>query len=567
MNSEKSDPSDRLRTKKMMELTVPQFQYIKSEHIRVVIADDEPINRIGLKWLLAACPKKMEVVAEACNGEEAVRFAQSLEPDIILMDITMPYMDGISATEAIRKTNSSVKILMLTSRNSEADIQAAIEAGANGYCLKDASPERFMSALDVIRDGNLFLDSSVLSSLKNVIASGAHRRKEIPQTDVSAYQTLSENELEIMALKMKGLDDEEAASTMRISLENFKDTEVRIKAKIIELESRAISNSGGKINSIVKICEICELHYPHNESVCPKDGSALVSEVTTRSPGSTVAGKFEILGFIGRGGGATVYKARHKFLNQLMAIKIIHAEMATDFRMLQRFRYEAESASHLNHPNIVRVHDFGITDTGVPYLAMEYLEGMNLSTHLKEKGPLSRNQLITIFWQVCAALEHAHNNDLVHRDVKPSNIFLSYSLHGEVTAKLVDFGLAKSTSNDKQLNVTQHGQIVGTPWYMSPESCRAQESTPASDIYSLGCTLYECVTGKPPFIGESIADVMFKHLSAKPAQIPMREGAGRSERQLMRLINKCLQKDPADRYANIGEVKAQLFEMLVNLQG
>jgi serine/threonine-protein kinase len=280
-----------------------------------------------------------------------------------------------------------------------------------------------------------------------------------------------------------------------------------------------------------------------------------------------VAGKFEILGYIGRGGGATVYKARHKFLNQLMAVKIIHAEMATDFRMLQRFRYEAESASHLNHPNIVRVHDFGLTDTGTPYLAMEYLEGMNLSTHLREKGPLSRNALITIFWQVCAALEHAHAHGFVHRDVKPSNIFLSYSKHGEVFAKLVDFGLAKSTDFEKQLNVTQHGQIVGTPWYMSPESCRAQDTTPASDIYSLGCTLYECVTGKPPFIGESVTDVMFKHLSAKPPQINMSEEASRSERQLARLINKCLQKDPTDRYSTIAEVKAQLFEMMINLQG
>jgi DNA-binding NarL/FixJ family response regulator/tRNA A-37 threonylcarbamoyl transferase component Bud32 len=551
----------------MMKLTDPQTQHLQSGQLRVVIVDDEPINRIGLKWLLASFSKKVEVVAEACNGQEAVRFAQSLQPDVILMDITMPNMDGISATEMIRKTNTSVKILMLTSRNSERDIQAAIEAGANGYCLKDASPERFMTALEVIRDGNLFLDSSVLHSFKKVIASGAFRKTEIDPSDTLTYKALSENELEIMALKMKGLDDAEAADTMRISLESFKDTEIKIKAKIIELESRAISNGGGRSDSIVKICEVCELHFPYSEIVCPKDGSTLVSEALRRPTGSTVAGKFEILGFIGRGGGATVYKARHKFLNQLMAIKIIHAEMATDFRMLQRFRYEAEAASHLNHPNIVRVHDFGITDTGTPYLAMEYLEGMNLSTHLKEVGPLSKNQLITIFWQICAALEHAHSNGLVHRDVKPSNIFLSYSQHGEVFAKLVDFGLAKSTVNEKQMNVTQHGQIVGTPWYMSPESCRAQDSTAASDIYSLGCTLYECVTGKPPFIGVSVTDVMFKHLSAKPAQIVLREDASRSERQLARLINKCLQKDPTDRYSAIAEVKAQLFEMMVNLQG
>jgi DNA-binding NarL/FixJ family response regulator/tRNA A-37 threonylcarbamoyl transferase component Bud32 len=551
----------------MLKLTDPQTQDLQSGQLRVVIADDEPINRIGLKWLLSSFSKKVEVIAEACNGQEAVRFAQSLQPDIILMDITMPFMDGISATEAIRKTNSSVKILMLTSRNSEQDIQAAIEAGANGYCLKDASPERFMTALEVIRDGNLFLDSSVMHSFKNVIAGGANRKQELKNCDTAAYQTLSENELEIMALKMKGLDDAEAADTLCISLESFKDTEIKIKAKIIELESRAISNNGGRSDSIVKICQVCELHYPHSETVCPKDGSTLVSEAVSRPAGSIVAGKFEILGFIGRGGGATVYKARHKFLNQLMAIKIIHAEMATDFSMLQRFRYEAESASHLNHPNIVRVHDFGITDTGTPYLAMEYLEGMNLSAHIKEKGPLSRNQLITIFWQVCAALEHAHSRDLVHRDIKPSNIFLSYSAHGEVFAKLVDFGLAKSTIHEKKLNVTQHGQIVGTPWYMSPESCRAQDFTVASDIYSLGCTLYECVTGKPPFIGESVTDVMFKHISAKPPQIELREDASRSERQLARLINKCLQKDPVNRYSTVAEVKAQLFEMLVNLQG
>ena len=310
-----------------------------------------------------------------------------------------------------------------------------------------------------------------------------------------------------------------------------------------------------------RYCQRCESVFPGDVIRCPDDGEELVDELYSNRIGTTLGGKYELLSFIGKGGGASVFKARHTFLNQNMAVKIIHAEHSTDFTMLQRFRGEAEVASQLNHPNIVKVHDFGITESGTPYLAMECLEGVNLAKHLMLKGKLDWSEIVTIFWQVCAAMEFAHQNQLIHRDIKPSNIFLSRMPNGELVVKLVDFGLAKSVEAKKNTQLTLHGQIVGTPDYMSPESCRGIEYTVASDIYSLGCTMFECLTGAPPFRGNTIAELMYRHIQDDVPELDASYSPLAAERQLATLISRCLQKDPKDRYKNAAEIKNELFNL------
>jgi serine/threonine protein kinase len=427
--------------------------------------------------------------------------------------------------------------------------------------LKDSSPEEFLNALKVVRDGNIFLDAKVMPSLINSFSAKAEKNATCSQK-TDAYAALSDRELEILSMKMRGVKDDEAAKSLNVSLETLQRLELEIKEKMFDLESRPISKRQTSSQSHVRFCETCESVYEPNIEVCPNDGSTLFDEQTSRWLGTILDGKYELLGFLGKGGGASVFKGNHHYLNQQVAIKIIHGEHSTDFTMLKRFRGEAEIASRLNHPNIVQVYDFGVVDSGTPYLVMEYLEGINLANRLRKINYMSPAEMLTIFWQTCSALEYAHQNKVVHRDVKPSNIFLAERSNGEQIVKLLDFGLAKSIEKQTASNaLTAHGQIVGTPDYMSPESCRDGIYTQPSDIYSLGCTMFECLSGAPPFKGDTIVEVMYKHIHDPAPTLFTHSNATPLETSLAKIIAKCLEKNPNRRYNDATEIKNELLEL------
>jgi serine/threonine protein kinase len=502
------------------------------------------------------------VIAEASNGTEALELTTIYSPDVILMDLGMPQMDGITTTRAIRKSKPDTKILVLTSEFGGDKVSQSLEAGANGYCLKDSNPEEFLTALNVVRKGNIYLDAKVMPALLGSMSRKVSKTlMNSKKTD--AYEPLTERELEILSMKMRGISDEETALVLKVSPTTLARMELEIKEKISELEKSSVQNSRRANSQQNRLCEHCNSVFSLDVETCPNDGWVLIDEQTTKWIGTTLDGKYEILSFLGKGGGASVFEGNHKFLNQKVAIKIIHGEHNTDFTMLKRFRSEAEISSKLNHPNIVQVYDFGVTDSGTPYLVLELLEGVSLASHLKLIGKICAKDALSIFWQICSALECAHQHDLVHRDIKPGNIFLTNSMNGDLVVKLLDFGLAKSTRSTAKRGLTIHGQVVGTPDYMSPETCRGLEYTRASDIYSLGCTMFECLSGSLPFRGDTIAEMMYRHINDPAPQAFRKESATPLDTNSARIVSKCLEKDPSCRYASATQIKNELLMLSV----
>jgi serine/threonine protein kinase len=269
--------------------------------------------------------------------------------------------------------------------------------------------------------------------------------------------------------------------------------------------------------------------------------------------GSTFAGRFEILSVLGSGGMSTVYKAKHLLLDRFVAVKVILAGQLHP-KAVRRFQQEAKTATALNHPNIATVREFGQDPSGCLYLVMDFVEGITLSDAIKETGSLSPERVEKIISQVCDGLKHAHDNGVIHRDLKPANIILSNGPDGE-TPKIVDFGIAKLVSEENQSNLTQTGEMFGTPNYMSPEQCLGKPVDKRSDIYSMGCVTYECVTGAPPFASESVLATLASHVSESPDF-----SSFKWQNNLRNAVERSLEKAPEDRWQSIDEFAQCLQE-------
>lgn len=275
-------------------------------------------------------------------------------------------------------------------------------------------------------------------------------------------------------------------------------------------------------------------------------------------PGEKI-GKYEVINEIGRGGMSIVYKARDHELNRLVAIKVMLKQSADDTLNLLRFQQEARAASKLNHPNIVELHDFNTTDDGTPYLVMSYLNGVSLADAIKNEGSFSLGRWLSVMIQACDALDHAHTAGIVHRDIKPSNFVLAQE-HGNEVLKLVDFGIAKHSLDD--MSLTKTGELFGSPLYMSPEQCAGARLDSRSDIYSLGCVMYEALAGTPPIAGDNALSTLQKHLTDKPEPLTTLNLKTQKINQLDRIVMHCLEKKPDDRYQDLSELKHELRLLL-----
>src|SRR5215213_168602 len=258
--------------------------------------------------------------------------------------------------------------------------------------------------------------------------------------------------------------------------------------------------------------------------------------------------RYELEQKIGEGGMARVYRGRDTRLNRRIAVKVLHNHYASDPGFLQRFHHEAQAAANLRHPNIVDVYDVGL-DGDIHYIVMEHVDGSDLKALLTRSGPLPVEQAIPIAEAVALGLSAAHRMSLVHRDVKPQNIIVGPD--GQV--KITDFGIAKSALSTA---MTETGVTFGTADYISPEQARGQPATPRSDIYSLGVTLYEMLTGRLPFTGDSSIAVAMQHVSTEPP--PPRMYNPRIPPQLESLVLRALSKDPNGRPTTAREFARQL---------
>lgn len=271
--------------------------------------------------------------------------------------------------------------------------------------------------------------------------------------------------------------------------------------------------------------------------------------------GMIIAERYEILAKIGTGGMADVYKAKDHKLNRFVAVKVLKPEFREDATFVQKFRSEAQAAAGLTHPNIVNVFDVG-DDDGVYYIVMELIEGITLKEYITKKGKLSVKEATSIAIQVSMGLEAAHNHGIVHRDVKPQNIIISTD--GKV--KVTDFGIARAASSN-----TISSNVMGSVHYSSPEQVRGGYSDEKSDIYSLGITLYEMVTGRVPFDGDTTVAIAIKHLQEE--MVPPSIYAEDLPYSLEQIILKCTQKSVGRRYDRMEEVIADLKHSLIDPQG
>ena len=262
-------------------------------------------------------------------------------------------------------------------------------------------------------------------------------------------------------------------------------------------------------------------------------------------------GRYELHRRLGRGGMAEVFLARDQLLDRPVAIKVLFPEFATDPAFVERFRREATAAANLNHPNIVGVYDWGEAE-GTYFIVMEYVDGRSLSEILRADGPLHPDRAADIGADVAAALGFAHRNGVVHRDVKPGNVLVDQS--GQV--KVADFGIARAITASSDDNLTQAGTVMGTATYFSPEQARGDAVDPRSDIYSLGCVLYELVVGRPPFSGDSPVAIAYKQVHESP--VPPRQINPAVPPALEAIILKCLAKNPVNRYPSAEDLRADL---------
>ena len=271
--------------------------------------------------------------------------------------------------------------------------------------------------------------------------------------------------------------------------------------------------------------------------------------------GMIIAERYEILGKIGTGGMADVYKAKDHKLNRFVAVKVLKPEFREDTTFIRKFRSEAQAAAKLTHPNIVNVFDVG-DDEGVYYIVMELIEGITLKEYIAKKGKLSIKEATSIAIQVSMGLEAAHNHGIVHRDVKPQNIIISTD--GKV--KVTDFGIARAASSN-----TISSNVMGSVHYSSPEQVRGGYSDEKSDIYSLGITLYEMVTGRVPFDGDTTVAIAIKHLQEE--MVPPSVYTEDLPNSLEQIILKCTQKSVNRRYDKMEDVIADLKHSLIDPQG
>src|SRR5450432_1280115 len=279
----------------------------------------------------------------------------------------------------------------------------------------------------------------------------------------------------------------------------------------------------------------------------PASGAAAKS-ASELQPGSLLASRYEIMDRLGIGGMGAVYKAKDREVDRLVAVKVIRAEFAGDAAMLNRFKQELVLARKVTHKNVIRIFDLG-RDSGLRFITMEYIEGQDLRSLVKTQGRPTPESSVEIIQQVCLALEAAHAESVVHRDLKPQNIMIDK----QSRIYVMDFGIARSVGGE---GLTMTGALVGTPEYMSPEQVKGDDIDGRSDLFSLGIIFYELLTGKMPYRGETVQRAMYKRTVERP--IPASSEEATVPPFLSEVVSKCLEIDPEKRYQSARDLSAAL---------
>ncbi|MGE5181446.1 MAG: serine/threonine protein kinase [Acidobacteriota bacterium] len=276
--------------------------------------------------------------------------------------------------------------------------------------------------------------------------------------------------------------------------------------------------------------------------------------------GRIVDGRYRVLEVIGRGGMGVVYRVEHLRMGKIAAMKVLHRDLAGDPEVVQRFEREAAAISKLHHPHTVQVFDFGTAQEAL-YLIMEYVRGLDLAHVIERDGPLPWSRAAPLLAQICGALQEAHEMGVIHRDLKPENVLITRSTAGRDYAKVLDFGLAKLEQPRAPQTETGRQQIVGTPYFMSPEQIRGDAVDARSDIYSFGALMFELLTGQHLFTGSTAVGVLTKHLTAEADAPSMRAPDMGLDPRVDHLCRKALAKDPSQRWPSAAVLGAAIEEV------
>ncbi len=315
----------------------------------------------------------------------------------------------------------------------------------------------------------------------------------------------------------------------------------------------------------MRSCPQCTNSCDEAHRFCPSCGFPIGKVAVSADDvliGRMLPGGYLILELVGIGGMGRVYRAEQTNLGRTVAVKIIHPHLVGEENTAARFITEARAASRLNHPNSVGIIDFGKTPDGQLYLVMEFLRGRDLARVTHEEGALPFRRIVDVLRQTLAALAEAHSENIIHRDLKPENIILEPVRSGGDFVKVVDFGLAKMRAETQQPGITSPGIVCGTPEYMSPEQARGDPLDPRSDLYSVGVILYQLITGRLPFEGESPTQVVLAHLTEAPQNPDEVAPERQIPKPLVNVALKALAKDPKDRYQDSDAFAADLARAL-----
>ncbi len=294
-------------------------------------------------------------------------------------------------------------------------------------------------------------------------------------------------------------------------------------------------------------CPICRLDY-ESAAFCPRDGARLLGE-------RVLDARYRLIRKVGEGAMGEVFEAEHLNLKRRVAVKILRRHIAYQPEAIARLEREAQAASQLGHPNLVSVLDFGQSDDGSVYLAMEWLEGEDLEQHLA-RGPVDIGTALDLVSQAAAGVAEAHDHGVIHRDLKPANLFVSHDRAGALRVKVLDFGIAKLAIEQTQLTGT--GVLIGTPNYMAPEQALGEPVDARTDVYALGVILYELLTGMVPFRGDSPIAVLHQHTARLPAAPSSVATARGITPELDLVVLRCLAKRPEERFATMHELVASI---------
>jgi len=510
---------------------------------RIVIVEDD-VSLAGL--LQDYLEQESHLVKVFHDGIEAQNFILANQADLIILDWDLPGLKGIEILRDYRTFGGRCPVIMMTGHQAVEDKEAGFDGGADDYLTKPFNIKELGARIrgllrraqavvgNVVTVGDIVVDLDTSKVLKSGRAV-----------------TLVPREFQLLAYLVRNRAQAPTSEELltrvwstdaEMTVEAFNNV-VRRLAKKLDPEGRMLRIDGIMNSAEFKVTSASTLSLPGAESLGTSGGDAGDPMI-----GRALDNKYEIIKAIGGGASGQVYKGKHKMMNVTVAVKILAPQLSTQPELVRRFEREARAAGLLRHKNILLVHDLGLTEESQPYMVMEYLNGFSLAELLEQNGKLGVADTVEIVCQICQGIGKAHEAGLVHRDLKPGNIMLVAEGEHTFTAKIVDFGLAKLIRPEDSESLTRTGALIGTPSYMSPEQCRSEPTDHRCDIYSIGCMLYEMLTGAKPFAATNIIEIYMKHAQEAPPPLVLSDVHPQLSSKLQQIVHRCLEKNRENRY-------------------